>query len=147
MKKDKFKIIFLVFIVNLFLFTSCSDIKSEVNRFLVYILFIIIKSLFYEINFQKNVNEGTALATEPDNRLLLFSTIEGNLVAIEQQTGIVKWKLKDRKLFVIFICNFFTNLFSFYQNQLFKCQLTQKKLLCKSVIFYFYKDVCYCYIF
>ncbi|KAK4874212.1 hypothetical protein RN001_013572 [Aquatica leii] len=38
----------------------------------------------------------TDIAKELDDRLLLFSTLEGNLIAVEQHSGKVQWKIKDR---------------------------------------------------
>ncbi|KAF5287499.1 hypothetical protein FQA39_LY04127 [Lamprigera yunnana] len=38
----------------------------------------------------------TDIAKELDDRLLLFSTLEGNLYAIDQQSGKVQWKFKDK---------------------------------------------------
>ncbi|XP_018329756.1 serine/threonine-protein kinase/endoribonuclease IRE1 isoform X2 [Agrilus planipennis] len=39
--------------------------------------------------------QSTDIANEPDNRLLLFSTLDGYLVGVEQQTGAIRWKIKD----------------------------------------------------
>ncbi|KAB0793431.1 hypothetical protein PPYR_13051 [Photinus pyralis] len=38
----------------------------------------------------------TDIAKEWDKRLLLFSTLDGSLVAVDQQSGKIQWKIKDR---------------------------------------------------
>lgn len=34
---------------------------------------------------------------DKDDRLLIFATLDGTLTAVEQQTGIVRWKIKESK--------------------------------------------------
>ncbi|XP_065159273.1 serine/threonine-protein kinase/endoribonuclease IRE1 [Atheta coriaria] len=43
----------------------------------------------------------TDIAKETDARLLLFSTLNGNLYAIDQETGSVKWKIRDRPIITV----------------------------------------------
>ncbi|KRT82319.1 hypothetical protein AMK59_3942 [Oryctes borbonicus] len=50
------------------------------------------------VSQQHNVKtvKNTDLAQESDDRLLLFSTLDGNLHGLEQQTGKKRWKINDR---------------------------------------------------
>lgn len=50
--------------------------------------------------FQSLKNDTTDIASEKDVRLLVFATLEGNLIAIEQQTGRIRWKIKDSMFFI-----------------------------------------------
>lgn len=40
----------------------------------------------------------TDIAEELDGRLLLFATLDGTLVAVDQQNGQIKWKIKDKPI-------------------------------------------------
>lgn len=46
-------------------------------------------------NFQRKSASELEVAKDSDNRLLLFATLEGNLVAIDKTSGEIKWKIKD----------------------------------------------------
>lgn len=58
---------------------------------------IIFKISIILIGFEQKTT-GTELAHGQDERLLLFATLSGNLVAMEQQTGRIRWKIKDSKI-------------------------------------------------
>ncbi|KAK5641329.1 hypothetical protein RI129_009876 [Pyrocoelia pectoralis] len=51
---------------------------------------------FLDILTSESAAFTTDIAKEWDKRLLLFSTLDGSLVAVDQQSGNVQWKIKDR---------------------------------------------------
>lgn len=61
----------------------------------IYIYFIV---LTRKTNHGRNYE----LAEEFDNRPLVVATLDGTLAALDKHTGVVKWRIKDRKLYTLF---------------------------------------------
>ncbi|KAG5868801.1 hypothetical protein JTB14_032700 [Gonioctena quinquepunctata] len=65
-------------------------------KFLVILLLI---ACFGNISPDEKINQSSLeVVQEKDERLLIFSTLDGTLTAIEQQTGNVKWKVKEKPI-------------------------------------------------
>ncbi|XP_018577852.1 serine/threonine-protein kinase/endoribonuclease ire-1, partial [Anoplophora glabripennis] len=71
-----------------------------------YLTIILVQSYFSfvlndGISGEKRVENripSTDIAEEGDDRLLLFATLDGTLTAIEQQTGKIRWKIKEQPI-------------------------------------------------
>ncbi|XP_022905104.2 serine/threonine-protein kinase/endoribonuclease IRE1 [Onthophagus taurus] len=67
------------------------------NSWLVIVIYeLCYLSNVYSVSQQNIVKTPTELAHESDDRLLLFSTLDGNLHAVEKQTGKIKWRINDK---------------------------------------------------
>ncbi|KAK9885458.1 hypothetical protein WA026_010953 [Henosepilachna vigintioctopunctata] len=72
-------------------------------HFCLVFLFISVKLNFAlndEIKTEPNhdSDKSTAVAHENDDRLLLFATLDGTLINVDQTSGGIKWKIKDRPI-------------------------------------------------
>ncbi|XP_056629573.1 serine/threonine-protein kinase/endoribonuclease IRE1 isoform X2 [Diorhabda sublineata] len=63
---------------------------------------IIYVFLFLSLCLGENINKrkfsSLEIVKDKDDRVLLFSTLDGTLTAVEQQTGKVKWKVKEKPI-------------------------------------------------
>lgn len=76
---------------------------TEVNILFIYccyqsqFLFLLIPQSF---KFFQNPNTiGTGLIPDQNDALLMFSTLDGSLIAVEQKTGDIRWHQNDGKYF------------------------------------------------
>ncbi|CAH1180370.1 unnamed protein product [Phaedon cochleariae] len=51
-----------------------------------------------EITDTTSKDSSLEVVLEKDDRLIIFSTIDGSLTAVEQQTGLIKWKIKEKPI-------------------------------------------------
>lgn len=63
----------------------------------IFYIFLFLSASFGENNINRKLSS-LELVKDKDDRLLLFSTLDGTLTAIEQQTGKVKWKVKEKPI-------------------------------------------------
>ncbi|XP_043279722.1 serine/threonine-protein kinase/endoribonuclease IRE1 isoform X2 [Venturia canescens] len=64
--------------------------KSTALMWILYMLTFV--TLCYGVRQQPTENHSTGLVPEQDDSLLLFSTLGGSLIGVEQRTGIIRWR-------------------------------------------------------